>query len=128
MQESSPSQRSAGIPAGVRITGEVVAAEDLDIHGQVDGQVTAPDHHVTVGATGTVTAKIIARVVTLAGHLDGTVTAGERVRILESATVTGHLHTPSLVLADGALFNGTADPERTEAAMHVARYRQKQQE
>lgn len=128
MQQSSPGQRSTGIPAGVRITGEVVAAEDLDIHGQVEGQITAPEHDVSVGKTGTVKAKVIARAVTVAGRLDGSVTASERVRILESATVTGHLHAPSLTLAEGALFNGTADPERTEAAMHVARYRHKHQE
>jgi cytoskeletal protein CcmA (bactofilin family) len=128
MQQSSPGQRPTGIPAGVQITGEVVAAEDIDIHGQVEGQITAPDHQVTVGATGAVTAKIIARAVTLAGHFDGTITASERVRIIEAARVSGHLHTPSLTLADGATFNGTADPERTEAAVHVARYRQKQQE
>jgi cytoskeletal protein CcmA (bactofilin family) len=127
MDERTPPP-STGIPAGVRITGEVVAAEDLDIQGQVDGQITAPEHRLTVGPTGLVAAKIIARVVTLAGAVEGTVTASERVRILESARVAGHLHTPALTLADGALFNGTVDPARTEAAMLVARYRQKQQE
>jgi cytoskeletal protein CcmA (bactofilin family) len=45
---------------------------------------------------------------------------------MAGATVRGHVTTPSLMLADGAMFNGTVDPEKTEAAMHVARYRQKQ--
>ena len=34
--------------------------------------------------------------------------------------------TPAITLADGAQFTGTVDPERTESAMHVARYRAKQ--
>jgi hypothetical protein len=29
------------------------------------------------------------------------------------------------VLVDGATFDGSVDPNRTEAAMHVAKYRQK---
>ena len=119
--------RAAGIPAGVNITGEIVASEDLEIHGRVDGQVTASEHHVTVGSTALLRAKVVARAVTLAGTLDGSVLGSERVRILAGANVRGHVSTPALLLADGAQFNGTADPERTEAAMHVARYRQRQQ-
>jgi hypothetical protein len=46
--------------------------------------------------------------------------------MLPGANVRGHVTSPSLLLADGAKFNGSADPERTEAAMLVARYRQKQ--
>jgi hypothetical protein len=41
--------------------------------------------------------------------------------------VRGHITTPSLLLADGATFTGSVDPERTEAAMLVARYRQQRQ-
>ena len=119
---------TAGIPFGVRITGEVTAAEDLVIHGHVEGQVTAPAHHVTIGPGGAVHAKVVARVVTVSGRLEGSITASERVRILADAQARGHVHTPSFALSDGAVFTGTADPQRTEAAMHVARYRQKQQE
>jgi cytoskeletal protein CcmA (bactofilin family) len=125
--DQSSAARPTGIPESVRITGDLIAAEDLDILGEVEGQITAPEHHVNIRVSGTVKAKVTAREVTLAGTLDGSITASERVRILRSATVSGHLHTPALMLADGATFNGTADPERSEAAMLVARYRQKQQ-
>ena len=119
--------RAVGIPAGVTITGEIVASEDIEIHGHVDGQVTAPEHHVTVGATAALKAKVVARAVTLSGTIDGSVLGSERVRILAGAQMRGHVSTPALMMADGAQFTGTADPERTEAAMHVARYRQRQQ-
>jgi hypothetical protein len=36
------------------------------------------------------------------------------------------MQTPSLALAEGAQFSGSVDPSRTEAAMLVAKYRQKQ--
>ena len=44
-----------------------------------------------------------------------------------TATVRAHLTTAKILLADGAKCQGTIDPERTEAAMHVARFRRKQE-
>lgn len=126
--DGNTGRSATGIPAGITIRGDVVAGEDLNIHGRVEGQVTAPEHHVTLGASGSLQARVLARAVTIAGSLEGTVTATEHVAILAGARVRGHIHAPSLTLVDGGLFNGTVDPERTEAAMRVARYRQKQQE
>ena len=115
-----------GIGAGVVINGDISAQEDLVIHGRVDGQVTVPDHHVVIAPTAIVRAKIVAHSVTVQGNVDGTVIASERVVLEPSAVVRGHLTTPALALSDGAHFTGTVDPTRTEAAMHVAKYRQKQ--
>ena len=119
---------ATGIPAGLSIVGDITASEDLDIFGQVDGQVSAGDHQVTLAGGSRLKAKVLARTITAAGTIEGSLTATEHVAILASANVRGHIHTPSLTLMEGATFNGTVDPERTEAAMHVARYRQKQQE
>jgi cytoskeletal protein CcmA (bactofilin family) len=107
------------------LVGDLSADEDITIEGMVDGQVATPDHHVTVGPTANVKARLIAREVTVSGTLEGSILATERVRVLASASVRAHITSPSLLLSDGATFTGTVDPERTEAAMHVARYRQK---
>lgn len=126
MDRNTPAATATGIPAGLTIAGELTASEDMTVDGQIEGQVSAADFHLTVGPSASLKAKLLARVVTIAGRVDGSVLASERVRILAGATVTGHITTPSLVLLDGAHFTGTVDPERTEAAMLVARYRQKQ--
>ena len=119
-------QQQTGIGAGVSITGDVTAQEPITLHGRIDGQVTVPDHHVLIAASAVVRAKIIAHSVTVQGNVDGTIVATERVTVDASAIVKGHLMTPMLALADGAQFNGSVDPTRTEAAMQVAKYRQKQ--
>jgi cytoskeletal protein CcmA (bactofilin family) len=121
-----PRTRATGIPAGVTIVGDVSASEDLHILGRVDGPVTAHDHEVTIGPSAQLKSKVLARTVTITGTLDGAVTATEHVSILAGSHVRGHVHTPSILLVDGAIFNGTVDPNRTEAAMLVARYREKQ--
>ena len=126
MDRNVPDGAPTVIPSGLTLSGELNASEDILIDGRVDGQVTTADHHLNIGGNASLKAKLVARVVTIAGAVEGSILASERVRVLAGATVRGHITTPSLLLADGASFNGTVDPERTEAAMIVARYRQRQ--
>jgi cytoskeletal protein CcmA (bactofilin family) len=114
------------LPSGISIAGDLSSERDLSIDGTFEGQITLPEQHLMIGASARVKARIIARAVTIAGRLDGSVMATQRVRIEQSAHVHGHIQTPSVELTEGAQFNGTMDPNRTEAAMLVARYRQKQ--
>jgi cytoskeletal protein CcmA (bactofilin family) len=114
------------VGAGSAVSGDLTAAEDVVIEGRVDGRITLPDHHLTIAAAAFVKAKIVARSVTIRGSVDGAILAGERVQVLAGASVRGHLTTPAILLADGAQFNGTVDPDRTETGMRVARYRERQ--
>jgi cytoskeletal protein CcmA (bactofilin family) len=110
---------------GLVITGDFAAAEDFTVNGRFTGRMSLPDSHLSIESTALVNARIVARTVTISGRVDGTILASEAVRMLPGASVTAHVTTPTLVLMDGAWFTGTVDPERTETAMHVARYREK---
>ena len=114
------------LAAGLSITADLTSNEDITVEGRFDGQITAADHHVEIGAAAMVKARIVARAVTIHGTLDGTVVAAERVDVERTASVRGHLTTPAFALFEGAQFNGTVDPARTEAALRVAAYRLKQ--
>jgi cytoskeletal protein CcmA (bactofilin family) len=126
MHAHSRAEGPSRLPEGITVNGDLASDQDLVIDGTFDGLITLPERHLTIGASARVKARIIARVVTIAGKLEGAITATERVRLESTAGVQGHLQTPSLVLLDGATFTGSVDPNRTEAAMLVARYRQKQ--
>ena len=114
------------LPSGLSISGELTSSEDITVMGRFEGQLIVDSNHVEIGASAVVRAKVVARAVTICGTLDGNVIATERVDVQPSASVRGHLTTPSLSLLEGARFNGSVDPTRTEAAMRVAKYRQKQ--
>jgi cytoskeletal protein CcmA (bactofilin family) len=116
------------VPAGISISGEIHSQEDITIDGRLDGQLNAPAHHLEVRPGAVVRAKIVAGTVRIAGTIDGTVVAADSVVVEPTANVRGHVVTPTLTLREGAQFNGTVDPTRTEAAMHVAKYRKKQEE
>jgi len=114
------------LPAGISVTGDLSSDQDLTIDGVYDGQINLSEQHLTIGTSARVSGKIIARAVTVAGTMDGYIIATGSISLLPSSVVRGHLQTPSIVMLDGARFDGTVDPSRTEAAMHVAKYRQKQ--
>jgi cytoskeletal protein CcmA (bactofilin family) len=114
------------LPASLTLTGELTSRADLLIDGTLDGQITVPERQVTINLGAKVKARVLARVVTIAGRFEGSVTATERVEIEHTAHVQGHVQSPSVLLMDGAKFQGSMDPSRSEAAMLVARYRQKQ--
>ena len=115
------------IPKGSAIVGGVEAGQDLIIDGRVDGQISLPNHHLSISASAVVSARIVARSVTISGSVHGNILARERVEMLASAFVEGHLTTPALTLEEGARFTGSVDPHRTEAALQVARYRERVQ-
>ena len=116
--------RTTRLPAGLSISGDLHAHEDINIDGHLDGQVNAPGHHLDVRQGAVVRAKIVVSTINIAGTVDGTV-AASRIIIEPTADVRGHLVTGALTLREGARFNGTVDPARSEAAVHVAKYRQK---
>ncbi len=111
------------IPASVNVLGDLAAAQDIVIDGRFEGHITVPDHHLSIGSSASVIAKIVARSVTIFGSVDGNILASERVELLSTASVRGHVTTPSIMLMEGAHFTGSIDPARTEAGMAVARYR-----
>jgi len=127
MSERRPNDQTR-IPASLVVSGDLAAMQDIVIDGRFDGHITVPDHHLSIGSKASVTAKIVARSVTIFGSVDGNILATERVEVLASASVRGHVITPSIMVMDGAHFTGSIDPQRSEAAMHVARYRQRHAE
>ncbi len=109
------------------IKGEVRADEHLIVEGQVDGRIMVPKHGLAVGAHGRVTSEILARTITVLGQVDGKLTATERVELLKSGRVQGRIVAATLIINEGAHFNGVVDPTLTETVMAVGCYRLRQQ-
>ena len=97
----------------VVIKGELSASEDLTLYGQMEGSVTLPDHTLTIGAAANIKASIFAKAVVIMGAVTGNVTAGEKVEIRATGSVTGDLASPSLVVAEGGHLRGKVEMPRT---------------
>lgn len=105
------------------IKGSVECVEDLVIEGCVEGHVWNENHAVTIAAGAILTGDIVARQITVRGAVDGTLMATGRIEILAEAQVTGRVLSTIFTLAEGATFNGKAEPQHLEAALKVARHR-----
>lgn len=106
-QAASTSRDRTYLDQGCRINGKLIFETPVRIDGQVEGEIDAHDTSVTVGKSAVVTAKIKAVSVTVAGVVNGDISASQRIELQPSAKVTGSLAAPKLVVLEGALFDGT---------------------
>lgn len=117
--ESATSPNTGGnvatIGKSIVFKGDLSGDEDLQIDGMVDGGIQLANHQLTIGDTGRAQAQLYAKSVVVIGQVTGNITATELVELQSSATVEGDIHTPRLVIADGAVLNGTVEMTKAQA-------------
>ena len=86
------------IGKGVVIEGEVRGGEDLVIDGKVDAAIELPQHVLTVGPTGRVSAQLSAKSVVVLGKVNGSIQASELVRIGDAGSLEGAISAPRLAM------------------------------
>ena len=121
------------IPQGVTslgrtlvIKGELTAEENLIIEGTVEGNISVPEHAVAVGRTARVSADIMANTVTILGEASGRFTASEKIELRQTARVVGGSVATKIEMIEGAIFEGSIDPSKTETAVAVGKHRFKE--
>lgn len=78
------------------------------IDGTFDGNVKTDDTFV-IANSGRVKADIDAGTVKISGNFEGTIVAKTKVELYKPAQVTGTIKTPSLMIEEGVVFNGTSE-------------------
>jgi cytoskeletal protein CcmA (bactofilin family) len=92
---------------GTSLTGEASFRGMLRIDGHLTGRVTSTDGTLLVGTNGQVDADIEVAVATINGTVNGDITATERLEMGRAAHVKGNIQTPSLMIEQGAIFEGS---------------------
>ena len=100
------------IGASLIITGEITSQEDITVHGRVKGQIRMDKGSLLIAPKASIDADVEGTHVLIHGTLAGNVLAAHRIELTPTADVTGTLTTPSVVLQDGATFNGLLDMEK----------------
>jgi cytoskeletal protein CcmA (bactofilin family) len=102
---TSMSNTSAYLDAGSRISGKLNFETPARIDGHVEGEINAKDS-LTIGESAVVAAQIKADSVVVAGKVSGDIVAIHRIEIRPSAKVLGNITAPTLIINEGALFEG----------------------
>jgi cytoskeletal protein CcmA (bactofilin family) len=91
------------ISADVKIVGKVHSQGELDINGQIEGDVRASA--LTVGETGAVKGEVVAESVVIRGTVEGRIRA-RKVQLCTGAKVRGDIIHASLAIEPIAIFEG----------------------
>ena len=94
------------------INGQVTSREDITIHGRVKGEISMEAGALLVAPTANVDARVRATRLTIHGTVAGDIAAAERVELTDTASVSGTLLSPAVVMREGALFNGAIAVDR----------------
>lgn len=97
---------SAFIDQGSVFEGKLSFKDTVRIDGGFKGEISS-ENTLIVGESGEVDATINSAIVMVSGTVVGNIRAGDSVVLHKSAQVDGDIHTPSIVIEKGAIFNGT---------------------
>jgi len=104
MALSEESGFESRIGKGTKASGKLNFRGPVKIEGEAEGEIIGDEVVIATGAV--VSARISAGKVTIAGAVSGEVTARERVELMATARAQCTISTPSLVLNEGAQFDG----------------------
>jgi len=107
---------SGFVGSGTNITGEASFKSLLRIDGRFSGRVTSATGTLIVGSGGTVDANIEVAVATILGTVNGDIIASQRIELGRAGKLNGNIQTPSLMIEQGALFEGGCKMVQQKAA------------
>ncbi|MBY0399011.1 polymer-forming cytoskeletal protein [Myxococcota bacterium] len=102
-------KRSCILGPASKVAGDLVADENVEVQGLVEGCVRARRSRVTVCSEGLVQSRIEARSVRVRGTIRGNVTAEDWVEVKAGGVIRGDVCAPRIILHDGAIVTGRLD-------------------
>lgn len=107
---------SGFVGGGTTVTGEANFKAMMRVDGHLSGRVSSTGGTLIVGSNGIVDANIEVAVANIHGTINGDIIATQRLELGRSAKVTGNIQTPSLVIEQGAVFEGSCKMLQMTAA------------
>jgi cytoskeletal protein CcmA (bactofilin family) len=107
---------SGFVGSGSSITGEATFKSMLRIDGRFSGRISSPSGTLIVGSGGQVDANIEVSVCSIQGTVNGDIVATQRIELGRAAKLNGNIQTPSLMIEQGAVFEGSSKMIQQQAA------------
>ena len=90
----------------IRIEGTLHFESNVLIEGEFKGEIVSERGQLTIGEKARVEGDLSAAQITIRGHVEGSVTANERVHLADRGELIGDLTTPSLQMDESVTFEG----------------------
>jgi cytoskeletal protein CcmA (bactofilin family) len=99
---------SGFVGGGTLVTGEANFKALMRVDGHLSGRITSTSGTLIVGANGKVDANIEVAIAVIHGTVNGDIIATQRLELGRAAKLNGNIQTASLVIEQGALFEGSS--------------------
>jgi cytoskeletal protein CcmA (bactofilin family) len=119
---------SGFVGGGTVVTGEANFKAMMRVDGHLSGRVSSTSGTLIVGANGKVDANIEVAVAVIHGTINGDIIATQRLELGRAAKVHGNIQTPSLIIEQGAIFEGTCKMLQMSQAADKAKSNVKKEE
>ena len=119
---------SGFVGGGTVVTGEANFKAMMRVDGHLSGRVNSSSGTLIVGANGKVDANIEVAVAIIHGTINGDIIATQRLELGRAAKVNGNIQTPSLVIEQGAVFEGSCKMLQMTAAADKAKRERKDEQ
>ena len=119
---------SGFVGGGTVVTGEANFKAMMRVDGHLSGRVSSSSGTLIVGANGKVDANIEVAVAVIHGTINGDIIATQRLELGRAAKVNGNIQTPSLIIEQGAIFEGTCKMLQMSQAADKAKSNVKKEE
>ena len=114
---------SGFVGGGTVVTGEANFKAMMRVDGHLSGRVSSSSGTLIVGANGKVDANIEVAVAVIHGTINGDIIATQRLELGRAAKVNGNIQTPSLIIEQGAIFEGSCKMLQMSQAADKAKSR-----
>ena len=101
---ADPERSRSFISKGSQISGKLDFGELATINGAAEGEITG--ENIEIAPSAVVMARITANRLKISGQVDGEIVARERIELLPTARLRCTITTPTLVVTEGAQFDG----------------------
>jgi len=118
---------SGFVGSGTVVTGEANFKAMMRVDGHLSGRVSSGSGTLIVGANGKVDANIEVAVAVIHGTINGDIIATQRLELGRAAKVNGNIQTPSLIIEQGAVFEGTCKMAQMSATIDKAKKEKSEQ-
>ena len=106
---------SGFVGSGTSFTGEATFKAMMRIDGSLSGRISSSSGTLVIGTNGKVDANIEVAVATVHGTVNGDIIASQRLEHGRSAKVNGNIQAPSLIIEQGAIFEGSCKMTQANA-------------
>ena len=100
------------LDSGSRLVGDLRFDDTFRVDGRIEGRIHSSGRLI-VGDTGEIEGEVHVAQVHVAGTIRGTVADAEKVEIVATGKIYGELQSRSLVMADGAVLEGSCSMDES---------------